>query len=86
MESFDRFDNFDLFSYLERQYKLKGLKLNALHRFFEAKITKYYDVYKKNKNSKITFNEYKIQFLKEYIRNKKGKEKGHNYSFCSLKL
>ena len=82
MDNLDRFDNFDLFSQVERKYRLKGLKLHRLHRFLEDIIAKYYEMYKTKRNSKISLNEYKIQFLKEYIRKKM--EKRNNWRFYSF--
>ena len=82
MESFDRFDNFDVFSRIEMQQKLKSLKNNHLYQFFEENIAKLYEKHKKNKNSNITFKDYKIQFIKNYI--KKKRNNGRNMSFCSV--
>ena len=82
MESFDRFDNFDVFSRIEKQHKLKGLKHNYIHRFFEENIAKFYEIYKKNRKSDINLKDYKIQFLKDYLRKKRDYKK--NMSFCSI--
>ena len=82
MESLDRFDNFDVYSRIEMQHKLKSLKHNYIHRFFEENITKFYEIYKKNKKSDISLNEYKIQILKNYLRKKIDNNK--NMSFCSF--
>ena len=77
MVSKDVFDRFDQYSNLEIQVKLKQYKSQSIASFIETYLNKYYEVYKKNKNSNISFSDYRKLMLKELAmhRNQKGKSR-----------
>ena len=71
----DSFDTFDQYSYLEWKNKLKHLKFNNFHYFIEVYIKKFYNLYKKNKNSEITYIDYQTQLVKKLEKQFKNKDK-----------
>ena len=75
MVSKDVFDHFDQFSNLEIQSKLKQYKFKNISSFIETYLAKFYEVYKKNKKTEISFAEYRKLMLKELAihRNQKSK-------------
>ena len=78
----DSFERFDQYSYLEWQNKVNHKKLNRFNSFLETTIKKFYVLYKKKKNSEITYVEYQAQLVKELeiqIKNK-GKKKNSKLS------
>ena len=77
MVSKDVFDRFDQYSNLEIQVKLKKYKFQSISSFIETYLNKYYEVYKKNKNSDISFSDYRKLMLKELAihRNQKSKSR-----------
>ena len=81
----DSFDKFDQYSYLEWQNKLKHLKISNFHSFLEESIKKFYTLYKKNKNSKITYSDYQTQLLTELEKQikSKGQKQSKNSQRCS---
>ena len=71
MASPDVFAHFDIYSKIEYQLKLKHFKSQRMYSFIEEYLEKKYEVYKKNKNSDISFSEYRNLMLKELIKNRK---------------
>ncbi len=69
----EEFDQFGQYSNLELQHKLHQLKFNNLNNFIEASLNKTYNLYKKNKNSNITFMDYRNLMLKELEKHKSKK-------------
>ena len=65
MVSRDCFDQFGHFSKWELQMKLKQYKFKSIYSFIETYLNKYYEVYKKNKNSNISYSDYRSLMLKE---------------------
>ena len=65
MVSRDAFDQFGQFSKWELQIRLKQYKFKSIYSFIETYLNKYYDVYKKNKNSNISYSDYRSLMLKE---------------------
>ena len=61
----DVFDRFDQYSDMEIQVKLKQFKFKNISSFIETYLTKYYEAYKKNKNTDISFSDYRKLMLKE---------------------
>ena len=77
MVSLDCFDQFGQFSKWEFQLKLKQYKFNSIYSFIETYLHKYYEVYKKNKKSDISYSDYRSIMLKELaIHRKKITEPG----------
>ena len=77
MVSLDCFDQFGQFSKWEFQLKLKQYKFNSIYSFIETYLHKYYEVYKKNKKSGISYSDYRSIMLKELaIHRKKITEPG----------
>ena len=77
MVSLDYFDQFGQFSKWEFQLKLKQYKFNSIYSFIETYLHKYYEVYKKNKKSDISYSDYRSIMLKELaIHRKKITEPG----------
>ena len=66
MEDFDSFDQIGQYSNMELKKKLYKLKQNKFHDFLLESMDKSYILYKKNKNCKISFNDYQAQLLKEF--------------------
>ena len=65
MVSLDCFDQFGQFSKWELQMKLKQYKFKSIYLFIETYLNKYYEVYKKNKNTNISYSDYRSLMLKE---------------------
>ena len=65
MVSIDCFDQFGQFSKWELQLKLKQYKFKSIYSFIETYLKKYYEVYKKNKNTEISYSDYRSLMLKE---------------------
>ena len=61
----DVFDRFDQYSDMEIQVKLKQFKFRNISSFIETYLNKYYEAYKKNKNTDISFSDYRKLMLKE---------------------
>ena len=78
MENMDNFDLIGQYSTMELRQKLYKLKLNNMKNFLEASLTKSYILYKNNKNSEISFKDYKEQLLKELEKNKNRKSINKN--------
>ena len=77
MVSLDCFDQFGQFSKWEFQSKLKQYKFKSIYSFIETYLHKYYEVYKKNKKSDISYSDYRSIMLKELaIHRKKITEPG----------
>ena len=77
MVSLDSFDQFGQFSKWEFQSKLKQYKFKSIYSFIETYLHKYYEVYKKNKKSDISYSDYRSIMLKELaIHRKKITEPG----------
>ena len=77
MVSLDYFDQFGQFSKWEFQLKLKQYKFNSIYSFIETYLHKYYEVYKKNKKSDISYSDYRSIMMKELaIHRKKITEPG----------
>ena len=75
MVSKDVFDHFDQYSNLEIQFKYKQFKFQNISSFIETYLNKYYEVYKKNKNTNISFSEYRKIMLKELAIHRNTKNK-----------
>ena len=75
--SYDRFDQIGQNSSLELKNKLQKLKLTNIQSFLEASLKKTYNLYKKNKNSNISFTEYQEQLLQKLEKQKKLKIPQH---------
>ena len=75
MVSKDVFDHFDQYSNLEIQFKNKQFKFQNISSFIETYLNKYYEVYKKNKNTNISFSEYRKIMLKELAIHRNTKNK-----------
>ena len=75
MVSIDCFDQFGQFSKWDLQLKLKQYKFKSIYSFIETYLKKYYEVYKKNKNTEISYSDYRSLMLKELAmhRNKVSK-------------
>ena len=73
MVTIDGFDQFGQYSSLELKNKLDRLKFNRINNFIEFSLNKTYKLYKKNKNSNITFMEYRTLMLKELEKKKDSK-------------
>ena len=71
MASPDVFAHFDIYSKIESQLKLKHFKSQRMYSFIEEYLEKKYEVYKKNKNSDISFSDYRNLMLKELVKNRK---------------
>ena len=71
MASPDVFAHFDIYSKIESQLKLKYFKSQRIYSFIEEYLKKKYQVYKKNKNSDISFADYRNLMLKELVKNRK---------------
>ena len=73
----DVFDRFDRYSDMEIQVKLKQFKFQNISSFIETYLKKYYEAYKKNKNTDISFSDYRKLMLKELAihRNQIGKSR-----------
>ena len=65
MVSIDCFDQFGQFSKWDLQLKLKQYKFKSIYSFIETYLKKYYEVYKKNKNTEISYSDYRSLMLKE---------------------
>ena len=78
MENIDNFDLIGQYSTMELRQKLYKLKLNNMKNFLEVSLSKSYILYKKNKNSEISFKDYKEQLLKELEKNKNRKSINKN--------
>ena len=78
MENMDNFDLIGQYSTMELRQKLYKLKLNNMKNFLEISLSKSYILYKKNKNSEISFKDYKDQLLKELEKNKNRKSINKN--------
>ena len=78
MENMDNFDLIGQYSTMELRQKLYKLKLNNMKNFLEISLSKSYILYKKNKNSEISFKDYKEQLLKELEKNKNRKSINKN--------
>ena len=78
MENMDNFDLIGQYSTMELRQKLYKLKLNNMKNFLEVSLSKSYILYKKNKNSEISFKDYKDQLLKELEKNKNRKSINKN--------
>ena len=65
MVSLDSFDQFGQFSKWEFQSKLKQYKFKSIYSFIETYLHKYYEVYKKNKKTDISYSDYRSLMLKE---------------------
>ena len=78
MENMDNFDLIGQYSTMELRQKLYKLKLNNMKNFLEVSLSKSYILYKKNKNSEISFKDYKEQLLKELEKNKNRKSINKN--------
>ena len=77
MVSLDCFDQFGQFFKWEFKLKLKQYKFNSIYSFIETYLHKYYEVYKKNKKSDISYSDYRSIMLKELaIHRKKITEPG----------
>ena len=70
MSSVERYENFDQFSNWEHNYsKLqKKHKFKNICSFIEKYITIFYEVYKRNKNSNITFSDYRKLMLQNLAK------------------
>jgi hypothetical protein len=73
MVTIDGFDQFGQYSSLELKNKLRRLKFNRINNFIESSLNKTYKLYKKNKNSNITFMDYRTLMLKELEKKKDSK-------------
>ena len=71
MASSDIFAHFDIYSKIESQLKLKHFKSQREYSFIEEYLRKKYEVYKKNKNSNISFSDYRNLMLQELVKNRK---------------
>ena len=71
MASPDVFAQFDMYSKIESQLKLKHFKSQRIYSFIEEYLQKKYEDYKKNKNSDISYSEYRNLMLKELVKNRK---------------
>ena len=71
MASSDVFAHFDIYSKIESQLKLKHFKSQREYSFIEEYLRKKYEVYKKNKNSNISFSDYRNLMLQELVKNRK---------------
>ena len=72
-DSFDPFDQIGQNSGMELKNKIHKLKLNNIQSFLESSLKKTYNLYKKNKNSNISFVEYQEQLLQKLEKQKKNK-------------
>ena len=70
-DSFDLFDQIDQNSGMELKNKIHKLKLKNIQSFLESSLKKTYNLYKKNKNSNISFAEYQEQLLQKLEKQKK---------------
>ena len=72
MVDIEVFDQLGHYTNLELQHKLH-VKFNNINNFIEASLIKTYNLYKKNKNSNISYLDYRTLMLKEIEqhRNKK---------------
>ena len=88
MVSRDGFDQFGQFSKWELQIRLKQYKFKSIYSFIETYLNKYYEVYKKNKNTDISYSDYRSLMLKELAmhRNKISKIEPGPYNICSKNL
>ena len=75
MVSKDVFDHFDQYCNLEIQFKYKQFKFQNISSFIETYLNKYYEAYKKNKNTNISFSEYRKIMLKELAIHRNTKNK-----------
>ena len=71
MASPDVFAQFDIYSKIESQLKLKHFKSQRIYSFIEEYLQKKYEDYKKNKNSDISYSEYRNLMLKKLVKNRK---------------
>ncbi len=65
MVSLDCFDQFGQFSKWDFQQKLKQYKFQSIYSFIEKYLNKYYEVYKKNKKTDISYSDYRRLMLKK---------------------
>ena len=65
MEGFDGFDQIGQLSNIELRHKFYKLKHNNFYNFFEESLKKSYLLYKKNKKSDISFEDYQEQLFKD---------------------
>ena len=70
MSSVEQYENFDQFSNWEYHYSklIKRHKFQNICSFIEYYITIFYDVYKKNKNSNISFSDYRKIMLQKLAK------------------
>ncbi len=78
MEISDNFDQIGQYSNMELRKKLYKLKSNNFQSFLEEYLNKSYKLYKKNKNSQISFIDYQDQLFKELEKQKSQKKNGKN--------
>ena len=88
MVSRDYFDQFGQFSKWELQLRLKQYKFKSIYSFIETYLKKYYEVCKKNKNTDISYSDYRSLMLKELAmhRNKISKIEPGPYKNSSIDL
>ena len=78
MEVIDNFDQIGQLSNNELREKFYKLRRNSFHNFLEESLQKSYKLYKRNKNSDISFIDYKDQLLKDLEKNKNTKKTRKN--------
>ncbi len=78
MEVIDNFDQIGQLSNNELREKFYKLRRNSFRNFFEESLQKSYKLYKRNKNSDISFIDYKDQLLKDLEKNKNTKKTRKN--------
>ena len=86
MVSLDCFDQFGQFSKWEFQLKLKQYKFNSIYSFIETYLHKYYEVYKKNKKTDISYSDYRSLMLKELAMHRNKITEPGPYKFLSKNL
>ena len=69
-DCFERIDPFGQFSKWAFQQKLKQYKFKKLYTFIETCLSKFYEVYKKNKKSDISYSDYRSLMLKKLVLHK----------------
>ena len=69
-DCFERIDPFGQFSKWAFQQKLKQYKFKELYTFIESCLSKFYEVYKKNKKSDISYSDYRSLMLKKLVLHK----------------
>ena len=67
MDPFECFDQFGQYSKWGFQQKMKQSKFQSIYSFIEECLSKYYEAYKKNKKTDISYSDYRRLMLKKLV-------------------